>query len=260
MRPHHKKAIEKLTEHLKKKDEFLALIITGSVAKGVEKENSDIDIILVVTDEEFERRKEKNKLIYFSTRFCKYPNGYFDGKIVNLQFIKMLAERGPEPARDALNGAFIAFSKILELEEIVKKIPVYQKDEQSEKIKTFYTQFECAKWYLEEAEKRNDMYLLTHAVADLILYGGRLILAYNEILYPYHKLFMIELRKAPKKPENLMALIDKLLEEPNSKNAQAFFDAIKNFTDWNFRELWPVRFMLDTEWAWIDGKTYIGDI
>ena len=60
MRPHHQRAIEKLTEHLKKKPQYLALIIAGSVAKEVATENADIDIIVVVTDEEFEKRIDKS--------------------------------------------------------------------------------------------------------------------------------------------------------------------------------------------------------
>ena len=57
MKPHHKKAIENLTDYLKQNNKYFALIITGSVAKGQEKEDSDIDFVLVVTDEEFEKRK-----------------------------------------------------------------------------------------------------------------------------------------------------------------------------------------------------------
>ncbi|MHA1492123.1 MAG: nucleotidyltransferase domain-containing protein [Promethearchaeota archaeon] len=134
MRPHHKQAIEKLTESLKKDEKCLAIIITGSVAKGVERDDSDIDIVLVVTDKEFERRKRRNRFIYFDDNVCDYPGGYIDGKIVDLQLLKTVAERGSEPARDAFRGAWIAFSKIPELEELFKKkIPVYQKEEKKEK-------------------------------------------------------------------------------------------------------------------------------
>ena len=261
MREHHQKAIEKLTKNFEKKEQYLAILVVGSIAKGEEREDSDIDIILIVTDEEFEKRKQGNQFLYYSTRGCKYPNGYIDGKIINLQFLKDVAERGSEPARDAFRNAKIGFSRIPNLEALLKKITTYPKQEQKQKIQSFYAQFEVAKWFVEEAERRKDKYLLTHAVADMILYSGRLILAHNEIIYPYHKLLMNALRKAPDKPENLLELMDKLLEEPNSKNALVLYDTIMNFRKWNeANELWPIRFMLDTEWAWIDGKTYIGDI
>ncbi len=78
MKPHHKKAIDKITEILKKDEMYLALIITGSVAKGQERDDSDVDIVLVVTDEEYEKRKKRNRFIYFDDRFCDYPRGYIE--------------------------------------------------------------------------------------------------------------------------------------------------------------------------------------
>ena len=260
MKPHHKKAIEKLIKSLRENEKYLAIIITGSVAKGEEREDSDIDFILVVTDEEYEKRKKRSRFIYFDTQFCDYPGGYVDGKIVNLQFLKLVAERGTEPARDAFRGSWIAYSKLPELEEILRKIPIYQKNEKAEKIQSFISQFEIAKWYIGEAERRNDKYLLNRIATDLVLFGGRLILAHNEILYPYHKLFMNALKKAPEKPDNLIQLIDTLLDEPASINAQAFYDAIKDFRNWKLRGIPNNQFMIDTELAWIDGKPYIGDI
>ena len=260
MKPHHKKAIESLTENLEKDNRYLAVIITGSVAKGSEREDSDIDIVLVVTDEEFEKRKKRNRLIYFDNQVCDYPGGYIDGKIVDYPYLKLVAERGTEPARDAFRGAILAFSKIPELEDVLKQIPVYQISEKNEKIKKFVAQFEIANWFMKEAERRNDNYLKLHSARDLILYGGRMILALNEILYPYHKLFIYMLEKAPEKPENLMILIDTLLSTPNSENAEKFYKTIKNFARWKTRYPAPIRFMLDTELAWIDGKIFVGDL
>ena len=198
--------------------------------------------------------------LYYETKFCDYPGGYVDGKVVNLEFLQSVAERGSEPARDAFRDAWIAYSEIPELEELLKKIPVFQKEEKLNKISKFYAQFETANWMIKEAERRNDEYLLTRAITDLILFGGRLILEHNEILYPFHKLFMKTLEKAPYKPENLMVLIDNLLNDRNSENAIILFETIKNFTKWKIQDFWAIRFLLDTEWAWIDGKPYVGDL
>jgi predicted nucleotidyltransferase len=260
MRDHHKRAIEKLVETLIKDERFLALIIGGSVAKGMERKDSDIDVTLVATGEEFKKRKEKNLYIYYEKKFCDYPGGYIDGKVVNLEFLKTIAERGSEPARDAFRDAWIAYSKIPELENILKRIPVFQKEEKLEKIRKFYAQFETANWIIKEAVRRNDDYLLTRGITDLILFGGRLILEQNEILYPFHKLFMESLENAPDKPENLMPLIINLLKKRSVENAQALFESIKSFRNWELKEFWAIRFLLDTEWAWIEGRPYVGDL
>ncbi|MHA2269557.1 MAG: nucleotidyltransferase domain-containing protein [Promethearchaeota archaeon] len=260
MRSHHKKAIEKLVESIEQDKRFIALIIGGSVAKGMEREDSDIDVTLVATDEEFKKRKKNNMHLYYDTKFCDYPGGYIDGKVVDLEFLKTVAERGSEPARDAFRDAWIAYSKILELENLLKKIPVFQKEEKLEKIRKFYAQFETANWIIKEAVRRNDEYLLTRGISDLILFGGRLILEHNEILYPFHKLFIETLKKAPDKPEGLMLSISNLLKNRTLENAKSLFELIKNFTKWNLGEYWAIRFLLDTEWAWIDGKPYVGDL
>jgi len=260
MRPHHKKAIDNLVESIKKDERFVALIIGGSVAKGMEREDSDIDVTLIATDEEFEKIKKRNMYLYYETKFCDYPGGYIDGKVVNLEFLQNTAKRGSEPARDAFRDAWIAYSKIPELKNLLNKIPVFQKEEKLEKIRKFYAQFETANWIIKEAVKRDDEYLLTRGITDLILFGGRLILEHNEILYPFHKLFMQTLEKTQDKPENLMLLIHNLLEYRNIENAQSLFESIKNFRKWELGEFWAIRFLLDTEWAWIDGKPYVGDL
>ncbi|MBY8984319.1 MAG: nucleotidyltransferase domain-containing protein [Candidatus Lokiarchaeota archaeon] len=260
MTTHHKRAIEKLVESIEKDNRFLALIIGGSVAKGMEREDSDIDVTLVATDEEFEKRKKGKMYLYYETEFCDYPGGYIDGKVVNLKFLQTVAERGSEPARDAFRDAWIAYSEIPELGNLLKKIPVFQKEEKLGKISKFYAQFETANWIIKEAVRRNDDYLLTRGITDLILFGGRLILEHNEILYPFHKLFMQTLAKAHDKPENLKLLIDNLLKKRNLENAQTLFESIKNFRKWEIREFWAIKFLLDTEWAWIDGKPYVGDL
>jgi hypothetical protein len=260
MRPHHRRAIENLKESIKKDKRFRALIIGGSVAKSMEREDSDIDITLIATDEEFEKRKKRDMYLYYETKFCDYPGGYIDGKVVNLEFLQTIAERGSEPARDAFRDAWIAYSNVPELENLLKKIPIFQKEEKLEKIRKFYAQFETANWIIQEAVRRHDDYLLTRGITDLILFGGRLILEHNEILYPFHKLFIQTLEKAPDKPKNLMTLIDNLLEDRTKENALTLFESIKGFRKWELGDFWAIRFLLDTEWAWIEGKPYVGDL
>jgi hypothetical protein len=67
---------------------------------------------------------------------------------------------------------------------------------------SFYSQIIVYHWYIGEAEKRNDTYLTRRSAVDLVLFCGRLILAHNQMLYPYHKWFMRQLDKAPDKPDD----------------------------------------------------------
>jgi Nucleotidyltransferase domain len=260
MKSHHERAIQKLVEHFAADESCLGVIVGGSVAKGLAKDDSDIDVVLVVGDDLYRQKKAENRLVYFNVDFCDYPGGYIDGKIVNLDYIRAAAKRGNEPTRAAFSGAIVVHSKVPGLEELVAQIPIYQPQEKRDKIQAFYAQFEIAHWYVGEALKRNDPYMLHHAVVDLLLYGGRLILAHNEVLYPFHKFLLTELERAPEKPDNLLALIQALLADHTLENARAFYDAVKGFRFWNESwELPAMRYMTDTELAWLDGRPYVGD-
>ena len=85
-------------------------------------------------------------------------------------------------------------------------------------------------------------------------------MAHNRIIYPGRKWFMEKLEKAPDKPEGLMELANELLERPSIKAAYAFFESIKDFTDWpQPREGCWDRYRRDCELHWRSGKAPIDD-
>ncbi|MBI5668120.1 MAG: nucleotidyltransferase domain-containing protein [Chloroflexi bacterium] len=261
MEAHHQRVIDRLTALFQPDPNYLALIIGGSIARGWAKPDSDVDIVLVVTDEEYRRRAAADAYHYFNRDICDYEGGYVDGKIVNLDFLREAADHGSEPARAAFVGAFTAFSRCAEVDDLLKRIPVYPEHERDEKIRAFYSQVLILNWYVPEAEKRRDPYLLTHAASELALYGGRLILAHNRILYPYHKWFMHVLREAPDKPADFMERMDALLVRPGADTARAFTECVGGFRDWGVTMGQAVvRFMRDSEWNWrYGGRTPLAD-
>jgi hypothetical protein len=260
MYPHHEQAIQKLTDHFKDEPNFIALIIGGSLVKGWGGEHSDVDFILVATDEEYARRSETSDYGFFSQQFTDYPGGYVDGKIVDLQFLRDVDAKGSEPARSAFVNVYTTFSRNPEIDRLIKRIPTYPEAEREDKMKRFYSQVILWNWFVTEAEKRHDKYLMTRAAAELVLFGGRLLLAYNAMFYPYHKHFMRVLESAPDKPVNFMRYVHGLLNDPNSQSAQAFVDVLSNYRDWGVTmAVASVHFMKDREWNWRNGQPPIHD-
>jgi hypothetical protein len=260
MRPHHERVIQRLTELFKDDPRFPALIIGGSIAKRREQENSDVDIMLVATDEEYAKRAASMDFWYLNREICDYPGGYVEGRYIDMQYLRDAADHGSEPTRAAFVGAFMPYSRFPELESLLKQIPVYQEAERRAKIESFFSQVLLLNWFIEEAEKREDRYLLMHATSELVLFGGRLILEHNRILYPYHKWFMYEVRRAADKPDNFVVLIDTLLAEPSIANSQAFVESIKNFQDWGVPyDQAVVHFAKDREWPWRIGPSPVQD-
>lgn len=57
IKPHHQRAIDNLVKEYKDDDRFLALIIGGSVAKQIARDDSDVDFMIIATDREYLKRK-----------------------------------------------------------------------------------------------------------------------------------------------------------------------------------------------------------
>ena len=260
MQAHHRAVVDRLVERFGKDPRFPALLVGGSIAKGWERDDSDVDVIMLATDEEYQRRRPERAFHYFTTDVCDYPGGYVDGKILDWQFLVEVAERGSEPARSAFSGAIVAYSRCPELEALLQRIVVYPEAQRQERIRSFYAQFQALRWYVGEAEKRNNRYLMVKMVADLVLFGSRLILAHNRILYPYHKWLMATLQGAPEKPAGMLELADELLADPCREKAERYCESIERFTGWDKPpEGWPSRFMEDTEWSWRRDSAGVAD-
>lgn len=260
MEAHHLQTIDRLVERFKDDPRYPALIVGGSLVKGRGLEFSDVDVMLVASEEEYARCVERQDFWYVTTEFSDYPGGYVDGKIIDLQFLRDAAHHGSEPARAAFVGAFAAYSRIPGLDDLLKQIPVFQEADREEKIKAFYSQVLVLNFYVSDAEKRNMRYLMAHAASEMVFYAARLLLTYNRVLYPYHKWLMYELARVPEKPENFMELADKLLQEGSVANAQALWDSLNSWRDWDipYNE-GLVRFIKDAEWNWREGRAPLQD-
>ncbi len=257
---HHQRTIIRLADAYRDDPRFLALVIGGSVAKGYARADSDVDFLIVATDDEFEKRKAARDLFINRRDLCDYEGGYVDGKIINLSFLEAVSEKGNEPSRAAFEGAFAAYSHIPHLDALLKRIPVYPKQGHDERIKAFYCMAFINHWLIHEAQRHDNRYTLMRAATQLALFSSRLILAYNRKLFPYHKWLLRALEAVEEKPDNLMAQLDALLKQPGSQTASTLFENIQQFHDWNVSDLEAYTwFMTDVEWSWMSENTPLED-
>ena len=260
IRDHHQRAVDRLVDEYQDDPEFRGLIIGGSVAKGFARDDSDVDFLIIATDQSFEKRLAARDLFINRTDLCDYENGFVDGKIINLAYLEDLAEKGNEPSRAAFTGAFAAYSHIPDLEALLQRIPVYPEAGHDERIRAFYSMAFIQHWLFHEASRHGNRYTLTRAASQLALFSGRLILAHNRMLFPYHKWLPRTLEAAPSKPNDFMALFNALLEAPSADRATALFERVQGFQDWGVSDLEAYTwFMTDVEWAWMAGKAPMED-
>jgi predicted nucleotidyltransferase len=238
MVPHHAETLARVSEHFSKDPEVTALVLCGSIAHGFSSADSDVDVMILVADEAHQERLRAGRVCFFSRELCTYVGGYVDGKYTSERFIREVQARGSEPARFAFKDAQVLFSRGATLASLLEEAARYA-----------------------EALKRHDLPLLRTAVSKLILFGGRIVLTHNELLYPYHKWFLRVLADAPEKPLELLSLIDALTNQPSRENIDRFAHSVREFRGWEISHAtWPAQFMQDSELNWLHHPPPIDDI
>ena len=260
IRDHHQRAIDRLTDAYRDDPRFLGLLIGGSVAKGYARDDSDVDFLIIATDAAFEEHLAARNLFINRRDLCDYAGGFVDGKIINLAFLEDLAVKGNEPSRAAFEGAFAAYSHVPDLDALLQRIPVYPEAGHEERLRAFYSMAFIQHWLFHEAERHGNRYTLTRAASQLALFSGRLILAYNRRLFPYHKWLPRALESATDKPRDFMTHFNDVVDEPIGDHAAALFELVRDFQDWGVSDLDAYTwFMTDVEWSWMSGKTPMED-
>lgn len=233
MHPHHETSLQRVIEHFQKEAEIEALLLGGSLAHGFAEPTSDVDVMMIISEQAYDRRRREGRIQFFDQHLCTYPEGYVDGKYLPKSFLHRVLERGSEPARFAFQDARILLSRLDGLPELLQSIVQYPTQGKDVRLCRFYAQLEAWHWYAQEALKRNNRYLLGVSISKLTLFGGRLILTHNEMLYPYHKWFLKVLEQARDRPVDLLGSLQRLQEDPTRANLEGFYEGIKGFREWS---------------------------
>ncbi len=218
MYKHHEESIERLREYFADKEEVIAVIFGGSVAKGCERPDSDLDAMVVITEEAYAIRTENNMTAETILGHCTYEGGYFDVKYMTKDFLEDAAQKGSEPTRNSFLKARVLFTKDQEIPGIVERIPIFQKQEKPEKMLSFYADFWLNYYYFLKSCPV-DGYMKLHAVNEVIYSIYRMILQENEILFPSNRRLeefvekiseetghLVELGRAAAKSQEMLAL------------------------------------------------------
>ena len=262
MEPHHADSIRNVVRKLEGEPHIRAVLLGGSIAHGFAKPDADIDIAIVVTAEEFARRRATNELTWVSHDLCNYPGGYVDAKFMDEDFLRKVALRGSEPARFAFKDAQILFSRIDGLEGLLADIMRYPVESKADRVARFAAQLVGWRWFFTEGVKKDSAYLKMLAVQKVVLFSCRIVLAENELLFPFHKWMLRVTLAAPRLPVTFGSSIDRILAsptveliDPHCRSTLAFagldHDAV-NAT-------WGANFMRDTELRWMTDSAAIDD-
>lgn len=221
MYQHHRESLENLKKYFSEKEEVIALIFGGSVAKGCERPDSDLDAMVVITEEAYALRVQNNTTAETISGYCTYEGGYFDIKYMTKEFLRDAAQKGSEPARNAFVKARVLFTKDLEIPQLVSEIPVFQKGEKEDKMLSFYADFWLNYYYFLKSCPI-DGYMKLHAVNEVIYSIYRMILQENEILFPSNRRLEEFVEKVSDKTAALVSLGKKAAKSQEMADVDAF--------------------------------------
>lgn len=205
---------------------MLAVLVGGSVAHGLARPDSDVDFMLVLDDEAAARMPET----FFDASAADYDGGYADFKAFGRGFLDEVAERGSEPARWAFEDAIVAWSGDDGVEGAVRAAAAYPETEREQKLRDLVGHAGIAAWYVGEAERRGEPYLTQWSSVQTVLYAGRVVLAHNRCLFPFHKWFLHALEAVPERPPALMADVHELLAAPRRETATRLVEGVQELT------------------------------
>jgi predicted nucleotidyltransferase len=258
---HHRATIDRAVTRLRARDDVLAVLVGGSIAHGFATASSDVDLLIVVSDPEWERRLGAGDVTELDLESATYAGGYVDMKYTSVGFIRDVVARGSEQARFAFDGVTIAFSRIDDLEEELGAAARYPIEGRDERIRAFHAQLEYWRWMFAEGDRSANTYAKGLAAPHVVLFGGRLILAHNAVLYPGSKWLLRVLRDLLEQPPGLMPAINAVVRAPDMENVEGLFALVTSWRDWGVTgQHWGTRFMLDTELAWLDGRPPVADL
>ena len=222
MYKHHEQSIENMKEYFRKHG-AIALILAGSVAKGTERENSDLDGMVILSEDEYEEKEKNNTTTETIDGLCTYEGGYFDIKYMTKGYLKDLAEKGSEPARNGFAKARILFCNDAEIEDILPRIPVFQKKEKEEKLLSFYSNFWLNyNYFLKSCSI--DGYMKIHTISEIIYSIYRMILQENEILFDCNRRLEQQVESISAKTAELVRLGRELENSQSIQDADRFVD------------------------------------
>jgi|SRR5690554_286094 len=261
MEDHHRKAIEKFCQLYKEEPTVSAILLGGSIAHGFATPASDIDLIIIVDELEYKKKKKDNNLAFSLRDICDYPGGYIDCKVINRKFLNTLIDRGSDPARYAFQDSIILFSKITNLEQILEEIVKFPVQEKAVRRKRFASQLLAWKWFYGEGIKKQNQYLIYLSIQKLVLFSSRLVLNENNMLYPYHKWLLSVLGQAQDKPGGFEQAIIQLMTGHTLAIVEEFCHGILDYAGVDEKNLdWPNQFLLDSELNWVEHEAPVDDL
>ena len=224
---HHRESIEKLKEYFSGREGVIAVILDGSIVKGTARPDSDVDAVVVVTEEAYAALKAENRLAEVIPGHCTYPQGYFDVKYKTKEILRRAAGYASEPTRSAFEKAVVLFSADDEIAPLIEKIAAYPEDTFEVKLNCFCANLQLNRGYFLGCVQKDNAYMRAHLAQEIVYSVYRLILLENRKLFPCNRRLEEAVRACKKRPADVLELGAAFLKEVTEETCTRFVEAFR---------------------------------
>lgn len=249
---HHDDAVDRYVARVSSDPDVLAVVVTGSVARGSERTDSDVDLYLVVTEARWDAAFEQQRLMYVEREGIGYDDGYYDIKLATLSYLDDAAERGDDPVRDSFAISRIAFTRVADLAERIDRVSSVDDAAWRSRVASFVAQARLhGGYFLKGALSSGDVMLLRHASVHFAASAARALLAHNRVFFSGPKYLTKQVAALEDKPSGFDDLLAAVASDPTVDATDALLDSLEAFTG----SVLPAdatlsTFVLDNELAW----------
>lgn len=244
-------ALERFVQSAAEDPEVAGIVLTGSVARGTERPDSDVDVYLVVSEARWTDALAADRIMYVDRVDVDYPHGYLDVKLVTAAILAEGARTGDDPFRASLEGARVVHDRggVAELVAAVGRIP---DDRWTGRVRSFASQVRLhADYFLSGAERDGDALLARSASTHALLAAHRALLAQAHRLYRGPKYLGADVASLPARPADWDDIVAELLARPTASAGRRLIDALDAHLDIPLDDAGALStFVIDNEFAW----------
>lgn len=240
--------IEKIIEFAANNNDIIAILLCGSIADGTETDNSDVDIIVIITDDSFQKRILKKEYFWGSDFDRNEFPVEIDGKILPESFLHDVWKNGSENIQSTVSNAKLLYSKNNILDFLVPE-RIMSDNYKTEQIRKFYSMMKSSRFSFNKSG--GNIFYLHKLIHDTIYYACRLVLTYNNLYFPCVKNVFKEISKCKAVPDNFEDRIKKLLSTYSESDLDDFYQSVDVFIqDYHFDNKIRKGYVIENELFW----------
>jgi Nucleotidyltransferase domain len=252
----HAGAMEAFVNRWRRDPDARGVVLVGSVARGDDRPDSDVDLYLVVTDAAFDRAAAAGRIAFVDRSGIDDPHGYVDVKLVSPAYLQSAVEAGDDPLRASFVGARVLWAAGDGLAEAIGAL--------LEPGDAYFASLESAflaqvalhgGYFLPQALTLDSPLLAHHAAVHAAFAAGRLVLAHDRVFFRGAKYLDAQLAASPSAPPGLTEGLAELVAHPSTDSMREVEAALSPLVPMGFGISDEVlsRFISDNELSWRTG-------